>query len=437
MHLQFRPENPDRYRWIALVISMIIISTAALGMTWSLLVDPMITIRGATEAGMATIYSGLTIAGAVFTIIGGKFVDKFGVTKSIISCAVMLLIGMLICGFNNSILGFAIAQVVFIGWQQAVIYISVMTTVERMFPDYRGFAVGLCACGISAGGMILAPQTQMLIESVGFDMMFVINGIILAALILVMVIFFPDYPADYMPKNIASDAEAGERKGKRSKVIANPNFVQKDWKAMLKDPAFYLLYLIPLCASSGYMLLSYQLAYIAVDILGISDMTAAFLVSGVSVMGFLSCIIGPIGDHLGRLKVVVGILIIGFIAIMGLVFCEGHGIVWFAVCTFVYCFCLGGFAGMHPSLIGDFFGSEHFAFNYSLGYTSILLAAAISPWLAVLGGDSGYSGMFMVCAIAVAVAVVLSLILLKLKGNNIEFIRVMNKDAKNEEAEQA
>ena len=435
MHIQFRPENPDRYRWIALIIGMIIISTAALGMTWSLLVEPMITIRGATEAGMASIYSALTIVGALFTVVGGKLIEKFGSTKAIVSCAIALFIGMMICGFNNSILGFAIAQLVFIGWQQAIIYISVMTTVERMFPDYRGFAVGLCACGISIGGMILAPQTQMLIETVGFDMMFVINGIVLAALTLIMVIFFPDYPGDYMPKHISSHEEAGTRHGKRSRVIRNPNFVQKDWKAMLKDPAFYLLYLIPLCASSGYMLLSYQLAYIAVDILGISDMTAAFLVSGVSIMGFVSLIIGPIGDHIGRLKVATAILAIGFVAIFCLIFCESHGIVWFTVCTFVYCFCLGAFAGVHPSLIGDFFGSEHFAFNYSLGYTSILLAAAISPWLAVLGGNSGYSGMFIVCTVACGIAVVLALVLIKLKGDNIEYIRVMHDDVKEEAAE--
>lgn len=427
MRLQFRPENRDRYRWIALVVGMIIISTAALGMTWSLLVEPMITIRGATESGMATIYSGLTITGAVFTIIGGKLIDKFGPTKALVSCAVMLFIGMMICGLNNSILGFAIAQCIFIGWQQAIIYLAVMTTVERMFPDYRGFAVGLCACGISLGGIILAPETQMLIETVGFDMMFIINGILLSVLILFMLIFFPDYPADYMPEGVKTIEEAGEREGKKSQVVLNPNFVQKDWKAMLKDPAFYLLYLIPLCASSGYMLLSYQLAYIAVDILGISEMTAAFLVSGVSVMGFLSVVVGPIGDRFGRMKVTAGILAIGFVAILGLVFCESHGIIWFTVCTFVYCFCLGGFAGIHPSLIGDFFGSEHFGFNYSLGYTSILVAAAISPWLAVLGGESSYSGMFIVCTVACGIAVVLSLILLKLKGNNIEFIRVMRK----------
>lgn len=425
MTLQFRPENRDRYRWIALFIGMIIISTGALGYTWSLLVEPMIVIRGATEAGMATIYSVQTVAAAVFTVLGGKLIEKVGSAKVIFSSFAALLIGDLLCGLSSGVMVFAIAQCLFIAWQQSVIYIATMNTAEQMFPDYRGFAVSLTAVGLSIGGMFMAPAVQFLIDTVGFAMMFVIQGIAVAVIGCIMLFFYPDYPKDYKPATIKANETGNEREGATSRVVANPNFVQKDWKAMIKDPAFWLLYLIPLCASSGYMLLSYQLAYIAQDILGISAMTASFLISGVSLMGIVSVVVGPIGDRIGRMNMTLILLIVGFVSILGLVFCESHGIVWFAACSFVYCFALGGFAGMHPALIGDYFGSEHFSFNYSLGYTSILLAAAISPWLAVGGsGPAGYSAMFTACTVAVGIAVVLSIVLIRLKGNNIEFVRI-------------
>ena len=159
--------------------------------------------------------------------------------------------------------------------------------------------------------------------------------------------------------------------------------------------------------------------------LGISAMTASFLISGISLMGIICLVAAPLGDRFGRMKVILVLLIIGFFAILGLVFSESHGIVWFATCSFIYCFCLGAFAGLHPAVVGDYFGSEHFSFNYSLNYMSILLAAAISPWLAVYGDATGsYANTFLVCTVACGIAAVLAAVMLKYKGNNIEYIRL-------------
>lgn len=433
MKLQFQPESRDRYRWLALFVGMVLISTGALGYTWSLLVEPMIVLRGATEAGMATIYSVQTVLCAVFTVLGGKLIEKIGSAKTIFTTFVALLIGDLLCGLSDGTVMFAIGQCVFIAWQQSVIYVAVMSTAEQMFPDYRGLAVSLTACGLAVGGMILAPAVQFLIDVIGVGPMFVVQGIAVAVLGCIMLIFFPDYPKDYKPAYIKKNETGSEREGTKSRVIANPKFVQKNWKGMLKDPAFWIMFFIPLCASSGYMLLSYQLAYIAEDILGIDAMTASFLISGVSLMGIISFVVGPIGDRIGRPQMMLILLIVGFFAMLGLSFCEGKGIVWFAACAFIYCFALGGFAGLHPALVGDYFGSEHYGFNYSLNYTSILLAAAISPWLAVGGADAGYGPMFAACTIAVALAAILAVILIKYRGNNIEFIRIK----KNETEEDA
>lgn len=422
MALQIKPKNLDRYRWVALFMGMVVISTCALGYTWSLLVEPMIELRGATDEGMATVYTGLTATAAIFTIIGGKLIDKIGSAKVIFSGIIAMLVGMLMCGMSESFAAFAFAQVIVIAWQQAVIYIACMNTAEQLFPDYRGVAVSLTATGLAIGGMWIAPFTQGLIDSMGFSQMFIVEGIVLAVIGCIALFFFPDCPKDYRPagiKEVEEDVTQGGR------VRLNPDFVQKDWKMMLKDPAFYLLFFIPLFASSGYMLLSYQLAYIAEEILTIDAMTAAFLVSGISLMGIVCLVVSPIADRFGRMKIIVVLLFFGALSMAGLVFSESHGIVWFAVCSFVYCFCLGAFAGIHPAVIGDYFGSEHFSFNYSLNYMSILLAAAVSPWLAVFGGDTGsYANTFMVCAVLCGIAFILAIIILKYKGNNIEYIRV-------------
>ena len=107
MRAQMGIKNFDRTRWIALAASVLIMSTLGLGYVWSLLVEPMIELRGATDAGMASVYTALTLSGALLTIVGGKCVEKFGSTKVIISAIITCLIAHIIFSFGNGIASFA------------------------------------------------------------------------------------------------------------------------------------------------------------------------------------------------------------------------------------------------------------------------------------------------------------------------------------------
>ena len=245
-------------------------------------------------------------------------------------------------------------------------------------------------------------------------MQFVAVGIILAVVGVVSIIFFPDVKED------VNEFEEGETEENGS--AGDGRFVQKDWKMMLKDPAFYLIFLAPLLGTTTYMLLTFQLAWIAQDILPITEMQSAFLVSGISIIGVISGIVGPIGDKAGRLNVTVLIYAVGTIAVAGLIFSNSHGVIWFTVCAFLFAFCFGGFATIHPVIVSDLFGSKNYGFNYSICYQSVLIASGISPWLGVLGGtDSGdYTKTFTVCTIMCAVGLVLMIVLWKIRRHNLE-----------------
>lgn len=426
MALQMSTKNLDKKRWISIVAAMVLMSTLSLGYTWSLLVDPMITERGATNEFMAACYSGLTISGMIFTLIGGKMVDKIGSTKTNVFSMVCLIIGFLMCGLTHNIWAFAIAQVIFIGFQESVVYIAVFNTATGMFPDHRGLATGLASAGISLGGMIISPLYQSAIDTFGFDGSFLIMGIAITIYGFIAIVFLPDCPKGYKPASFDPEAAELANKKKVSRVKANPNFVQKGYAGMFKDPAFYVLFAIPLLCSTGYMLLAYQMSYIAQDILSITPMQASFLVSGVAAMGFAAKLIGgPIGDRIGRLLWVAIVLCLGTVFIAGLIFSADHGFVWFAVCSLGYCFCLGTFAGATGAITGDLFGSEHFGTNFSVVYMSVLLASAISPWLAVMGrsGEAiDYGPTFTLCTVMCACGAALAVVLYFMRRNKTEYL---------------
>lgn len=429
MALQYKPKNLDKFRWVSLIAGTVIMATCSWGFTWSLMVNPMIAERGATDAFMAACYSGLTIAGMVFTLVGGKIIDMLGSTKSNLISMVCYLIGMILCGITHNNWAFAIANVIFISFQQSVIYISVCNTAQGMFPDYRGLAMGVTTAGVSLGGMVISPITQAVINSVGFDTMFFVIGIAMFVISLVCMFLNPDVPKDYTPAGMeAKLSEQAEKEGaKKSRIMANPNFVQKGYVGMFKDPAFYILFAVILLCVTGHMLLSYQMSFIAQDILGITAMEAAFLVSGVSACGFASKLIGgPIGDAIGRLRWLAIVTCVGTVAIGGLIFAGDHGIVWFAVCCFAYCFCIGAVAGMTGAVTGDLFGSEHFGTNFSVVYMGVLIASMISPWLAVVGrtaeGGPNYQPIFILCTCMCALGAILAIVLCVMRQGKTEFI---------------
>ena len=405
---------------------MLIMTTLSYGYTWSLLVDPVINEWGGTNEFMAAVYSALTILGAVFTLIGGKMVEKLGSRLTNIICLAMYFVGMVATGLTQSLVVFAIAQAGLIGFMQSVIYIAVFNSATSIFPDHRGLATGLASAGISLGGMVISPICQWTIDSFGFANSFTIMGIALAAYGLVACFLIPDVPKGWKPASFDPSA-TGAKATKVNRLKPNPDFVQKDWKGMLKDPAFYVLFLVPLLCSTGYMLLAYQMSYIAQDILAIDPMQAAFLVSGVAAMGFVAKIVGGyVGDRIGRLLWVSIVMLFGTLFIGGLIFSASHGFTWFTVCALGYCFCMGTFAGATGAITGDLFGSEHFGFNFSIVYMSVLAASAISPWLAVVGRTAGdapdYGPIFMLCTAMCAAGTVLMFVLYFMRRNKTEYL---------------
>ncbi len=432
MAFQFKPKNYDAFRWVSLVAGMILLMTCT-GHIWSLLVDPMINERGASDAFMAGCYSGLTVVGMIFTVVGGKLVDKLGANKMTLISMICYFIGNILCGISHNIWVFAIAQVIFVGFQQSVLYISVLATASTGFPDHRGVAMGFTTAGVSLGGMIISPLCQAAMDTFGFDAMFFIIGGSCFVVSLICVFLNPDPPQNYKPAGyVQAEAEEAEDK-KKTRFVANPDFVQKGNVEMFKDPAFYMLFAILLLGVTGFMLLSYQMSYIAQDILGIEPIEAAFLVSGVSACGFAAKIIGGfISDLIGRLNWVPICLLFSTIAIGGLIFSGSHGIVWFAVCCFAYCFFMGSLAGSTGPLTNDLFGGEHFGSNFSIVYIGVLVAATISPWLAVVGRTTGdspdYVPIFMLCTVMCTIGFVISLILRHIRNGKTEYI-LRKKDA--------
>ena len=422
MRIQMKTDNLDKTRWIALVAAVFLMATLSYASTWSLMVNPMIEERGATDHQMAMIMSMVTISGMIFSLIGGKLLDKWGSTVINLTAIFTFAACQFICGITSGVWGFGIANVVLLSWQSSVVYIAVYANVTKLFPDKRGTAIAISGMGITGGSMLVTPFCQWLIDSFGFGMQFYVIGIIFTVVGLAALYFFPRpaegyVPAGYMPaENNENDTENSE---------GNTAFVQKDWKMMIKDPAFYMAFLMPiLCMTTGQML-NYQLSWMAQDIVKVTPAHAAWMLSGVFLMATLGKLFwGMLADKIGRLNIMIVLAGLSMFAMAGMMFMGEGKVIMFTALAFVGSFASGGHSSTYPALISDMFGSKHYGFNYSICYQSIMIASFVAPWIAVLGRGEGGEGNYMltfgIVSVMAAVGLVFTIILRIMKKGKLE-----------------
>ncbi|MDE8732281.1 MFS transporter [Eubacteriales bacterium DFI.9.88] len=432
MRLQMSTKNLDKTRWIALAAGIVLMSTLSYASTWSLMVNPMIETRGATDKSMAMIFTLATASGMLFSLIGGKLLDKIGSTKVIISAIFSLAVCQFICAWTTTVLPFGIADVIFLTWQGSVVYIAVYANMAKLFPDKKGTAIAISGMGITGGSMIFVPFTQYLIDTLGFGNQFLVTGILFTIMGLTALFFFPKPEEGYVPKGYEPVFDAGEDEGDQDETL-NSGFVQKDWKMMIKDPAFYIAFAMPLLVNVAGQILNYQLAWMAQDIVQVSAGKAAWMLSGVFLMGTLGKLFwGTVADKAGRLNILIILAALSCLSMVGLMFIGAGQVVLFTVLIFLGSFASGGNSSTYPALIADLFGSKYYGFNFSICYQAIMLASMVAPWIAVLGrsGDNegNYAITFGLTAALCFIGFILAIVLRKMKKDNIEVVKKIKKE---------
>ena len=408
-----------------MVFGILLMATLSYGYTWSLMINPMIEFRGATDQLMATIYSVNMVAVSIFTLVGGKLLDRFGSGKIIFSGILAMVIGQIFCSFWTSTLGFALCYVILMGWHGSVVYLAVYDNIMKLFPDKKGTAVAIAGMGIPGGAIFMSPMCQWLIDNFGFDTQFLIMGVIVGAVGFISLFFFFTPPEGYVPEGYAALEKQPVTEDRTVRESAQEGFVQKDWKMMIKDPSFYLLLILPLFGTIAGTIISFQMSWLAQDIVKVTAAQAAWMVSAVSMANTLGKLFwGSIADKLGRLNVNIIIYACMAIITLMLMFAKEGMAIYFMICCIGTIFLYGGTSAIMAPLTSDLFGSKNFGFNFSIVYQAVVAAGIIGPWVAAFARGSGNLAIvFGIGAATSAVALAASLILRAKKKDSIEFVR--------------
>ena len=408
--------HPSRIpnRWIQLIAGIVaMMAIANLQYAWTLFTKP---IQAHLHVSLVAVQWTFTLFIALETWLvpfEGYLVDRIGPRLMLGAGSILVALGWIGSGYAETISGLYFWYGLG-GIGAGIVYGGTVGNALKWFPDHRGLCVGLTAGAYGIGtATTIAPIASMMKTS-GYQHTFIVWGIVQGFVVLLAALFLARPPVGWTPPNW--EAKAAKIKAKVNTAVADMTPFQ-----MLRQPTFYVIYLMMTMLAFGGLVVTAQLNPMAssyhVDRIVVAfGMTAVVLAITVDRLlnGFTRPFWGWVSDHIGRENAIFIAFILEAIAVYALLQLIAHPI-WFVVLSGLCFFAWGNIFSLFPSLTADLYGSKWATTNYGVVYTAKGVAAAFAgPGAAWIYARTGsWAKVFWAMIICDVVAAFMALLWLK------------------------
>jgi MFS family permease len=296
------------YGWVIAGVSFFtLFLTLGIRFSFGVFYVAILNDYGWGRAETAGAFSLAMVIHALFAMVSGNLIDRFGPRTLFPLGAIFLAMGLAAASCINVIwhLYLFFGVVMAIG-TNTLSYATHMSLIPKWFIRKRGLVSGLVLAGIGLGTMVMAPVIQFLIDTMGWRPAFLIlAGLVLSVLVPMTALFQRRSPKDIgqFPDGIASDSRGIHILPlKGSLEDTRPSHLPRQWTltTSLYTRAFWWMALVNFSMGfSAHMLLVHQAAHV-VDA-GYSPTLAALVVGLVGLfrsVGGVLC--GFLSDRVGR-----------------------------------------------------------------------------------------------------------------------------------------
>jgi MFS transporter, OFA family, oxalate/formate antiporter len=408
--------HPSRIpnRWVQLIAGIVaMMAIANLQYAWTLFTKP---IQAHLHVSLVAVQWTITLFIALETWLvpfEGYLVDKIGPR-------LMLGIGAFLVGFGWIGSGYAenIRSLYFWyglgGIGAGAVYGGTIGNALKWFPDYRGLCVGLTAGAYGIGTATTISPIASMLKTTNYQHTFIVWGTVQGVIVLASSLFLARPPVGWMPPNW---------KEKEAKIKARIKTSAVDFTPieMLRQPSFYVLYLMLTMLAFGGIVVTVQLnpmasSYHVDNVVVAFGMTA--LVMAITVDRLLNGLTRPfwgwVSDHIGRENAIFISFILEAMAVFALLQLIGHP-VWFVTLSGLCFFAWGNIYSLFPSITADLYGRKWATTNYGILYTAkgaaTLFAAPGAAWLFARTGS--WSKVFWAMIACDLIAAFMALLWLK------------------------
>lgn len=359
-------------RWLYLVLGVASMLFAGIIYGWSILKSPLATEFGWNSAQLTLNFTITMIFFCLGGFVGAKLTGKLGVKLTAIIAGILAALGFIIASAidGSNILFLYLSYGLLAGLGIGIAYNVVIGTVNAWFPDKKGLCSGALMMGFGSSSLVLGNIANAAMESFGWRTTYAALGIGLG-LILIITGLILQRPQDTVVLPCA----------KSSNVSVGESFQPRDYstKEMLCRKGFWVAFIaIGLLAGVGSCVISFA-KDLALSV-GATAGVATTLVGILSVCNGLGRImIGALFDTAGRKVTMVSTAIIAILASLTCLLAVFYGSL--GLCIAGLCLVglsYGGCPTCSSTFTSAFYGSKHFATNFSVMNINLILSALIS-----------------------------------------------------------
>jgi OFA family oxalate/formate antiporter-like MFS transporter len=402
-------------RWLQLIFGIICMGLVAnLQYAWTLFVSPL---EAKNHWGLTAIQLSFSIFILVETWlvpIEGWLVDKFGPRPVIAGGAVFAALGWIMDAYATS-LPMLYAAAVVAGIGAGCVYGTCVGNALKWFPDKRGLAAGLTAAGFGAGAAVTVIPIAAMIQTRGYEHAFLFFGILQGVAIFILAMFMvrPQPPAGVQPA---------------PRVVTTK--VDYSTGNMIKQPIFWLIYLLFVAVAAGGLMATAQIGPIAKDYglaklpMSLFGITLPLLTMTLSIdnlaNGFTRPLCGFLSDRLGRENTMFFVFLGEGLAMLGLMKWGHDPILFMTFAALIFLF-WGEIFSIFPAVCADTFGVKFAAGNAGTLYTAKGTASLLVPLASVLSAGGNWDRAFIFAAsITITAAILAKFLLLPMRRRFIE-----------------
>ncbi|MFZ0314636.1 MAG: oxalate/formate MFS antiporter [Candidatus Korobacteraceae bacterium] len=408
--------HPSRIpnRWIQLTAGIVaMMAIANLQYAWTLFTKP---IQAHLHVSLVAVQWTFTLFIALETWLvpfEGYLVDRIGPRLMLGAGSIMVALGWIGSGYAETISSLYFWYGLG-GIGAGIVYGGTVGNALKWFPDHRGLCVGLTAGAYGIGTATTIAPIATMMKTSGYQHTFIVWGIAQGFVVLLAALFLARPPVGWKPPNW--EAKVAKIKSKVNTAVADMTPFE-----MVRQPTFYLIYLMMTMLAFGGLVVTAQLnpmasSYHVDKIVVAFGMTAVVLAITVDRMlnGLTRPFWGWVSDHIGRENAIFIAFILEAIAVYALLQLIARPI-WFVVLSGLCFFAWGNIFSLFPSLTADLYGSKWATTNYGVVYTAKGVAAAFAgPGAAWIYGRTGsWAKVFWAMIICDVVAAFMALLWLK------------------------
>ncbi|MGY8665607.1 oxalate/formate MFS antiporter [Bradyrhizobium sp. UFLA05-109] len=397
-------------RWTQLIVGIIcMVMIANLQYGWTLFTIPISQKHGWNLASIQVAFTLFVLFETWLVPFEGYLVDRFGPRIIVFVGGCLTGLAWIINSSADSLTMLYIAQIIG-GVGTGAVYGTCIGNALKWFPDRRGFAAGLTAAGFGIGSALTIVPIQKMISTHGYEATFFTFGIVQGLVVVVLSLFL------FAPRH-------GQTPQVSTSRFVQQSLIQYKPLQVLKEPTFWVMYVMFALMAAGGLMATAQLKPIAKDfhldtvpvtLIGITLPALTFALTIDRVLnGLTRPFFGWVSDFLGRENTMFIAFLLEGIGIWAL-YVYGQNPLGFVLLSGVVFFAWGEIYSLFPTTCTDCFGAAYATTNAGLLYTAKGTASLLVPLANVLVMETGgWKGAFIIAALFNVIAALMAIFVLK------------------------